>query len=258
MKYCANCGKEVKEGSKFCNSCGAITATGEVPNQQVDSPKSDQVINLSSINIDKERLSKMSNGYFSYFKTTLVKPSESFHETASINGVIHFVLLSLIQVISLWFLSLDSYSYQFVSMSFGTLLGLLLALVLVNFLSVFVVHGVKKVAYKSTDSFLATSTQYGGLFTALIVLQGIIMLLSLISSEEFAVLISILYLLSLVISVFAFVNYVYKSETLVKIDKFYIGIIAALVLFIVWFIVARIGAAAMMTVVEDIVRDSLF
>lgn len=258
MKYCSNCGKEVKEGSKFCNSCGAITATEGVPNQQVDSSKSEQVINLSSINIDKEKLSKMSNGYFSYFKTTLVKPSESFHETASINGVIHFVLLSLIQVISLWFLSLDSYSYQYVSIDFGTLLGLLIALVLFNFLSVFVVHGVKKVAYKSNDSFLATTTQYGGFFTALIVLQGIIMLFSLISGEEFAVLISILYLLSLVISFFAFANYLYKSDATVKMDKFYVGIIATLILLFVWFIVARIGAAAMMTIVEDIVRDSLF
>lgn len=258
MKYCSNCGKEVKEGAKFCNSCGAITAAEKAPNQQVDSIKSEQVINLSSINIDKEKISKMSNGYFTYFKTTLVKPSESFYETASINGVIHFVLLSLIQVISLWFLSLDSYSYQYVSIGFGTLLGLLLALVLFNFLSVFVVHGVKKVAYKSGDSFLATTTQYGGFFTALIVLQGIIMLFSLISGEEFAVLISILYLLSLVISFFAFANYLYKSDATVKMDKFYVGIIATLILLFVWFIVARIGAAAMMTIVEDIVRDSLF
>jgi len=190
MKYCGNCGKEVKEGAKFCNNCGSTTAIGETPSQQADTTKNEQVINLSSINIDKEKLSNMSHSYFSYFKTTLAKPSESFYESSSINGVIQFVLLSLIQVVGLWFLAIDSYSYQYVQMGFGTLFGLFLALLIFNFLSVFVVQGVKKVAYKSDDSFLATATQYGGFFTTSIILQGIIMLLALISGEEFAVMIS--------------------------------------------------------------------
>ncbi len=258
MKYCANCGKELKEGAKFCNNCGSTTTIGEGPSQQADSTKSEQVINLSSINIDKEKLSNMSHGYLSYFKTTLAKPSESFHESSSINGMIQFVLLSLIQVVGLWFLAIDSYSYQYVQMGFGTLFGLFFALLIFNFLSVFVVHGVKKGAYKSDDSFLITATQYGGFFTASIILQGIIMLLALISGEEFAVMISILYLLAFIISSFAFANYLYKSDTSEKMDKFYVGIIATVLLFFVWFIVARIGAATVMTMVEDIVRDSLF
>ncbi|MFL2134415.1 zinc-ribbon domain-containing protein [Desemzia sp. FAM 23990] len=258
MKYCSNCGNEIKEGAKFCNGCGANTISEEMPNHQPSSTKGEQVINLSAINIDKEKISTMSHGYFAYFKTTLVKPSKSLNEGSSINGVIQFILLSLIQVLSVWFLSMDSYSYSYVSIGFRMLLGVFLLLTLFNFLSVFVVHGVKKLFYQSEHSFLTTATQYGGYFSSSVLLHAIIMVLALITGVGFADFMSILYILSFMVSFFAFANYLYKSDGKSKMDRFYVGIIATLVLFLVWFVVARIGSETVVSVLEDIIMDSLF
>ena len=31
MKYCPNCGTEIKEGATFCSKCGTKTSTGKKP-----------------------------------------------------------------------------------------------------------------------------------------------------------------------------------------------------------------------------------
>lgn len=258
MKYCSNCGNQIKEGAKFCNECGTNTTNEATPNHQNGSSSGEQIINLSAINMDKEKISTMTHGYFSYLKNTLIKPSESLNEGSSANGVIQFILLSLIQVLSVWFLSMDSYSYSYVSIGFKMLLGIFILLTIFNFLSAFVVHGVKKIAYRSEDSFYTTTTQYGGFFSSSVLLHTMVMLLALITGTEFADFMGVLYILSFIISFFAFANYLYKCDGKPKMDKFYVGVIATLVLFLVWFIVIRIGAETVLLVMEDIIMDSMF
>lgn len=254
MKYCPDCGNELKEGAKFCNACGSNIAAERAVPQQTSAVKGEQVINLSAINIDKERISDLSNNYFTYFKDTLVHPSESFHKETSYNGIIQFVLLSFIQVLSFLFVSFDSYF----SMTFGMFLGLFLTLTLFNFLSVFVVHGVKKFVYRASGSFLKTSTQYGGLFSSYVLLHTIIMLVTLFVGADSSPLAVISSLLSVVVAIFAFAIYLYIDENKPKLDKFYVGVIATLVLFLVWFIVLRLGSTAIISLLEGYMSDIMY
>lgn len=254
MKYCPNCGNELKEGVKFCNACGNNIAAETGAPQQTSAVKGEQVINLSAINIDKEKISSMSTNYFTYFKETLVHPSKSFNQEASYNGIIQFVLLSFIQVMSFLFVSFDSYF----SMTFGMILGLFLTLTLFNFLSVLVVHGVKKFAYRARGSFLKTSTQYGGLFSSYVLLHTVIMIVTLFVGAEYSPLTAISSLLSVIVAVFAFAIYLYKDENQSRLDKFYVGILAVLVLFLVWFIVVRVGSATMISLIEGYMSDIMY
>lgn len=89
MKYCPNCGQEVKEGAKFCPKCGSdlsqVTLKQETTTDQTESQKTEfkasepvelileqaEGLNMTRAEMKNEAQRKLSGRYGEWFKSIL-------------------------------------------------------------------------------------------------------------------------------------------------------------------------------------------
>lgn len=251
MNYCPNCGAQIREGAKFCNSCGFNLKEEQNNYHKENSDTSEDIANSSVITIDKARVSKASKGYLSYFIQTLREPTTSFNETNSFYGFVQFFLISLVHSLSILFATLTSY----IQLSFGTFLGLFLLTYIGSFISFIIIFGIRTLLQKSSDSFGKTVSQYSGFFSSYLAMQIIVMIFNLIAPEQFIVFSLILTILSGIVSLSAFTAYIYGSTNKGKVDNFYITIIGYILLVLGGIIIYRISTAVAFNIIQDLISN---
>lgn len=261
MIYCSNCGKELKEGTKFCTSCGQpptgdVSEQSHVTNSNGSAAQRAAALNLGSLNIDKEKISAMSKGYFTYLKETLFHPTTSFTKEASSNGLIQFVLLALLEMLIVWLASSSMSSYNV--FGFKEALILLFFLLIFHFASVGVVYLVQKLILKNQDSFTKVATQYGGFFSGVVVLHALIFVVTLFSTSGSVEFLTLLIYLALFLSMLAFTAYLLGSPNTSKIDSTYIVAIGYFVLLITWFILFRISSAVVVNTFKQMMYRYMY
>lgn len=231
MKYCVNCGSQYDLGITNCEKCGYKF------NEDVKTEvKSEVATHPDKLIIVNEKVKNLSRNYWGYFTRTLNEPKSCFLETKSSYGIMQFFILTLAQVMTLWFLSFDSFLIVPVRFYFIVFFYLFLF----NVIPALTVFIMRAFFYKSKDSFFVTITQYGGLYSLYLIILTVIMLFSLIPSEPFATLIVILSLANALIYLMAFVVYLNTFESKIKLDKYYVSLIGFGILFLLIFIWLRI------------------
>ncbi|ALV21634.1 MAG: zinc ribbon domain-containing protein [Carnobacterium sp.] len=269
MKICSNCGSEIKEDAKFCTECGSLAEKQEkkdVHTQQQQAPQQasqhytaqgqneapePQAVQM---NINQEKVNKLTQNYFSYFKRTVKNPSLSFTEVNPVNGYIQFGLLSLLFSIMMIFLA-NWYSYS--SVGFIDFIRSFAIQCAVYLIMVGVTYFLKKVVYKTNESFGVVTTQLGGLFSAAVLLQLIMLIFSVLSPGGSVTLIATLSLLTLLISFIAFNIYLFQSTSNSKLDKFYIALIGNLLIVFIYIAIIRFGVTTFMENYEYIFNSVL-
>lgn len=110
MKYCTNCGAELKPGAKFCTSCGAaVEAVSEVDNSintvnttnstSVESPEPTEKrssINTDTINAGVAKTKNFAGKYWNWLKTSIKTPSDYEMDTHPYYGLTSFVLFAVL------------------------------------------------------------------------------------------------------------------------------------------------------------------
>ncbi|WP_027108979.1 zinc ribbon domain-containing protein [Lacticigenium naphthae] len=236
MKFCSNCGNELKAATKFCSECGkpvdgSATVTDEKPGQTI--------INLDAMNIDKEQVGTLAADYWDYFLQTVKNPSSSFKKAESANGIIQFALMSLFSSITLTFLATNVFSAS-MELFFKSFLFFLAF----NFGSTGIVMLVKKVFYTATVNYKTLLTQYGGLFSGFILLQSILLLFIAVAPLGLIVPSTILFAGTVTLAMTNFTVYLYQDKNSAKIDRIYIALIGNLIMLLVFIILGRTGVFA--------------
>lgn len=249
MVYCANCGKEMKEGAKFCGACGTPVGETQVT---VETTNAGGGATASRINIDKEEIEKISKGYFAYFMKTLKKPSSSFEEGDSINGIIQFVLLAFLQIFTVWRVTQNPYY----SMPFGMIVGTLLFLVAFHFVPVLASFGMKKLVLKEEVTFKEVATQYGGMLSIVVALQLVVTIAALLSFGP--AFMSFFLVLSSIFASVGFVAYNYMSAHTTSIDNLYIVVLTGFIVVILWSILMSLGAATVIDGLTDVINRYMY
>src|SRR5699024_3221387 len=102
-----------------------------------------------------------------------------------------------------------------------------------------------------------TATDYGRLFSGVVLMHALTMIAVLFSSEPTETA-SMFVFLATLFSLVGFVSYIAKMNIVKKMDSFYITILSVIALFIVWFILFRIGSAVAINIMQQIFLRNFF
>ncbi|AOF48390.1 zinc ribbon domain-containing protein [Tetragenococcus halophilus] len=173
MKYCINCGAQIKDEAKFCPNCGQ-DQTKEVDNEQQTESFTEKEAVKQSLAIGKS--------YFGYFMEKLRRPNADLTGNLTYFGYISLGIYLLLQallttmVISRGLSAIDqffgligAYDYGYDPFSFNESLGgslgitfflrILFFYVLILVITIGITYGVERLSLKSPVSFNQTVNQ---------------------------------------------------------------------------------------------------
>lgn len=202
MKYCTECGNELRDSAKFCVSCGTkVELMDRVENTFVnvveEEGASSAVVEetgsiLGGLSLDDAEHYLLE--YLGFMKDVLLSPSSIFSKENEIwiFGLVNLVLYSIV-------LALNTYGKFFTS--FFEMFVLQAAFVAVLFT-------VNKFIVKGTDSIFDALGKYGGLASGQIILFFLIWLLGV--DSDFG---SLLSLIASINQLLIFNMYIFESQT---------------------------------------------
>lgn len=252
MKKCNNCEAMMNEDAKFCTNCGAAfeqmtpnrnVETNSASNTGTIDNQTSQVVQNVSNAVKSVEYEKVAQGYWTYFVSTLKKPSSSFVVNDRTNGWIQFVLLSILNALSsVTMLSSIPGSEAGIGMFFQ----LFFVQLIISVTGIAILFLFKNFVQKVNTPFSAVASQYGGLLSANIILFLIIFISSLISPIAMISIIMIGLILIGIVNVIGFNMYLLNGQNNSKLDNFYVTLLANVVVLIIMFIITRIGLEMMM------------
>lgn len=256
MKYCINCGAQIKEEAKFCPNCGQ---------DQTKSVKEEQTSESFADNETVQQTIALSKSYFGYFMEKLRRPSSDLTGNLTYFGYISMGIYLLLQAllstmiisrgigaINQFLAMMGAYDYGYDpfgtdlvnGVGFSFFLRIFIFYLLALAITVVITYGVERITLKDTVSFNQTVNQLANF------LSGINLFLLLFAFGLFIRLFSpiiclIIMLLALSLFQFSIIFAVSHNaqQKKAKIAPFYIVLlIFALNLIINWFlIIATIG-----------------
>jgi len=256
MNYCPNCQSEVKENAKFCTNCGYNLKEYQTE-RSYEVKKNGTYVNEKQpiqTSTSQENISKAAKEYWGYFKRTLLHPSNSFKEDGNnFNGIIQFSLMAILLTLTSFFFSLMWNGGGF-SMFFGSLVYNLFFI----FATVSIIFLLRKTLHNSQTSFKETTSQFGGLFSGIIILSAIYLLMTMIAPIGLIVPILLISLLIVMFSIAAFNIYLFSSTQKGKIDSYYITLIGNLIMMIFTIVIIRIAFSYVLNDVMRTIEESFY
>lgn len=261
MRTCSNCHSEIKDGVKFCTECGQPVGNEErentANNQQYGVNQKTQTVN-SSQNVEPiintEKANHIIQNYMRYFERTLKKPTSSFRERSQVNGYIQFILLALISsfmgvFLNNYYMSSSTEIIDFIR-SFVIQIGISMA-------TVAVVYLLKKIIYKSNESFGITATQFGGLLTINVIIQAVMLLFSIVSPGGLPLFMLSLSVIGIAVGILAFNVYLFSDVSKSNMDKFYVALIGNLVMCAIYALIVKAGVNQVLSEYQSIFNNLL-
>ncbi|WP_028273437.1 zinc ribbon domain-containing protein [Atopococcus tabaci] len=268
MNYCTQCGNELQENALFCAQCG--TRKGEtVPKSDTVELNAEQVKAKLTQTLSKTKGTIEKSGYLDYLKETAAAPSRSLEKSASNVGWIHFSVLTLVTMLSLYGLIAGVVNMAFNEMAMGLFSGFgssvmsevrsialpRLLMVSLTYYAIFAgaAFAGLKVLSRSTQSFAETLVQYGGLFTPNMVLLAVMGVLTYFFASE-----GTLYFAGftlgfvILLSLMGFNYFLYSRSIKNKMDTLYVLLLSNIALFFVIALVLYIQIEPLLTALDNI------
>lgn len=281
MKFCSNCGEEVKEGAEFCPNCGkSLKKKNTVDKSTTDSRSDDQNVDQKSSSIKEESKESFSqlkeliqeNGYFNFIKNSLTNPSSIETTKNSYYGWIHLVILSILFTLSIYLVIRGSaitatrsigVGYQYGAMEtvkYGLSIIreiLIPRLSIVTFITYLTYPLSAFITLKFFEDAKITFNQLLNNLTRLFTVNIVILLVSILFSLIFKApsilgFSMILIVLTLPLTNLAYNYYIFSNVIGKKMDKYYTVLISNLLLFFFSFIIAYIQMDAFVSIIEEI------
>ncbi|WP_297075516.1 zinc ribbon domain-containing protein [uncultured Enterococcus sp.] len=249
MKYCVNCGSEMKAEARFCPKCGQDqTVGGEQKN-----PTSDMNSNMQggqyqrsqpnmAQNETLQRTIVKSQNYFNYFLTQLKKPTTDASRAEGYFGYVTVLLFTFLQSLMIYLLAdqannyimgmfnpyselfslfgTSSYSY---SMGFSDFLRIFVVLLLFMAALVGVSFGMSRLLGSAKVSWNHYLNQFGNFYSlmiALLIVANFALFIDLASASFVAIVITLMYLINF-ISVVMVILAQYKTDVKTALAPFY-------------------------------------
>lgn len=238
MKYCIQCGKELKTGAKFCSACGKRQNQEQTETTTVETVLEKGAQTQSSINEQLksnqtvQQLTKESKNYFSWLNSQIKGNNTNTEQASSIFGVINFLILSVVNslAISRSMLRMDGYGAETVLSLFIENL-FVIGIYFTLFGSVYFVASTK--ISKKKGSFIVE-------FSALIRSTSLAVYISLgafvcsfLIRDSYMIVMSLLCLVALMVS-FSFTDHFWKREDILS--RFGLTLLVLLGSFVVIFL----------------------
>lgn len=174
MKFCTECGHELKDTAQFCPNCGAAVAgnennpEGTPVNEEAQPTQQREPEAQRNASVNTDQLQAQALGYGTYFKETLKNPTLGFTKPDWTFSLIHIGIYILLY--ALW-------DNRVAAGEFGDYFGHIIVNIIMVAIILGVLFALNRTVLRGKDTFQNTTASFAGMHSLQIILLAVASLL---------------------------------------------------------------------------------